>query len=122
MGHRLLVVDDSRVSRMLIKSKVMSMHPEWEISEAVSGDEALLLAPSLNPDFITMDVNMPGISGFEAAERLRSMLPGARIALLTANIQESSRERAAQLGVKFVKKPITEATIQEAVDYFLAAV
>lgn len=120
MGNRLLVVDDSRVSRMIIKGKVASMRPDWEVFEATSGDEALALAPQLRPDFVTMDVNMPGISGFEAAERLRTLLPEARIAMLTANIQESSRERAAGIGVKFVQKPVTEATIQQVVEHFTA--
>lgn len=118
MANRLLVVDDSRVSRMIIKTKVASLRPQWEVFEAASGDEALVLAPQLRPDFVTMDVNMPGISGFDAAERLRALLPQARIAMLTANIQESSRERAQALGVKFVQKPVTEAAILQAVDYF----
>lgn len=121
MANRLLVVDDSRVSRMIIKTKVASLRPEWEVFEATSGDEALALAPELRPDFVTMDVNMPGISGFEAAEQLRALLPDARIAMLTANIQESSRERAQALGVKFVQKPVTETAIQQAVDYFATA-
>lgn len=120
MGNRLLVVDDSRVSRMIIKGKVASMCPDWEVFEATSGDEALALAPQLQPDFVTMDVNMPGISGFEAAEKLLGLLPQARIAMLTANIQESSRDRAVALGVKFVQKPVTEAAIQQAVEYFSA--
>lgn len=121
MGNRLLVVDDSRVSRMIIKGKVASLRPDWEVFEAASGDEALSLAPQLRPDFVTMDVNMPGISGFEAAEKLLGLLPQARIAMLTANIQEASRERAAALGVKFVQKPVTEGAIQQAVDYFSGA-
>ncbi|WP_371809260.1 response regulator transcription factor [Aquabacterium sp. A08] len=120
MGNRLLVVDDSRVSRMIIKGKVASLRPDWEVFEATTGDEALALAPQLRPDFVTMDVNMPGISGFEAAERLRALLPEARIAMLTANIQESSRERAAGMGVKFVQKPVTEAAIQQVVEHFAA--
>lgn len=106
---------------MIIKSKVASLRPDWEVFEAASGDEALALAPQLCPDFVTMDVNMPGISGFEAADRLRRLLPQARIALLTANIQESSRERAAEIGVMFVHKPVTEAAIQQAVAHFTAA-
>lgn len=121
MGNRLLVVDDSRVSRMIIKTKVASLQPDWVIFEAASGDEAVAMAPEVKPDFVTMDVNMPGMSGFDAAARLQALVPKARIAVLTANIQESSRERAAQLGVKFVPKPVTEASVQLAVDYFLAA-
>lgn len=120
VGNRLLVVDDSRVSRMIIKGKVSSLCPDWEVFEASTGDEAVALAPQLQPDYVTMDVNMPGISGFDAADQLRTLLPQARIVLLTANIQESSRERAAAMGVKFVQKPVTEAAIQQAVAHFVA--
>lgn len=121
LAKRLLIVDDSRVSRMIIKGKVASLQPDWEVLEAASGDEAVQRALDLRPDFITMDVNMPGMSGFDAAERLQALLPQARIAMLTANIQESSRERAQTLGVKFIQKPVTEAAIQQAVDYFRAS-
>jgi len=121
LAKRLLIVDDSRVSRMIIKSKVASLGLGWELQEAASGDEALEQARHWQPDFVTMDVNMPGMSGFDAAQRLRELLPQVCVVLLTANVQESSRERAAQLGVKFVPKPVTEAAIVQAVQHFQAA-
>ncbi len=120
MAHKLLIVDDSKVSRMMIRAKVAQMQPDWVILEAASGDEALVMARADAPDFITMDVNMPGISGFEAVARIRVFNPFARIAMLTANIQQSSRAQAAALQVTFVKKPVTEAAVREAIDYFLA--
>lgn len=106
---------------MIIKGKVMSLQPDWEVLEAASGDEAVARALDLRPDFVTMDVNMPGMNGFEATERLRVLLPQTRIVVLTANIQESSRDKAQAMGVKFIQKPVTEAAIQQAVDHFLAA-
>jgi len=119
MGIKLLIVDDSRVSRLIIKAKVLLIQPDWTILEASSGAEAIVLATSESPDFITMDINMPGISGYEAVERIRAINSAARIVVLTANIQESSRERASQLKVHFVPKPVTEAAIQDALDYFM---
>lgn len=121
MVKRLLIVDDSRVSRMIIKTQVESLHLGWEVLEAVSGDEAVARATEWAPDFVTMDVNMPGMNGFEATEKLLQILPGVRLVLLTANIQESSRERAGALGVKFIQKPVTGQAIQQAVDHFLKA-
>jgi two-component system, chemotaxis family, chemotaxis protein CheY len=118
---KILIVDDSSVSRLMIKGRVVSMQPGWEILEAASGDAALAQVTADSPDYITMDVNMPGISGFEAVERIRAINTVVKIVVLTANIQESSRERAAALGVKFVQKPATLAAVQQAVDYFLAA-
>jgi CheY-like chemotaxis protein len=118
MGKRLLVVDDSRVSRIIIKNKVAALCPEWLVYEAASGNEAVEMAAQVEPDYVTMDVNMPGINGYEAAEQLQKLLPKAKITMLTANIQESSRERAAQLGVRFLQKPVTEAVIEQAVQFF----
>jgi len=119
LAKKLLIVDDSRVSRMIIKSKVESLQLGWQVHEATSGNEAVALAPALAPDFVTMDVNMPGINGFEATEQLLALCPKVRVALLTANIQENSRERADALGVKFIQKPVTAQAIQQAVDHFL---
>lgn len=121
MAKRLLIVDDSRVSRMIIKSQVESLRLGWDVLEAASGDEAVARAAEWAPDFVTMDVNMPGMNGFEATEKLLKILPVVRLVLLTANIQESSRERADALGVKFIQKPVTGQAIQQAVAHFLAA-
>lgn len=121
MKYKLLIVDDSNVSRLMIRGRFAVLQPDWEVIEAASGDEAVALVPTTKPDFITMDVNMPGISGFEAAEMILKQNPQVRIAILTANIQGASREKAQQLDVKFVQKPATQAAIQQAIDYFLAA-
>lgn len=121
MKFKLMIVDDSNVSRLMIRGRFALLQPDWEVIEAASGDEAVALVASAKPDFITMDVNMPGISGFEAAEMIRKEHPQVRIAILTANIQGASREKAQQLEVKFVQKPATQAAIQQAIDYFLAA-
>ena len=121
MKPKLLIVDDSNVSRMMIRGRIAAMQPEWELSEAARGDEAVALVPSLRPDFITMDVNMPGISGFDAAQQILQTNPQVRIVMLTANIQSSSRDKAQQLSVKFVQKPVTQTSMQQAIDYFLGA-
>jgi CheY-like chemotaxis protein len=118
---KLLIVDDSSVSRMMIRGRMATMQPDWELSEVASGDEAVALVPTLQPDFITMDVNMPGISGFEAAEKILQAYPHIRIVMLTANIQSSSREKAQQLATQFVQKPVTQASMQQAIDYFMGA-
>jgi two-component system chemotaxis response regulator CheY len=118
---KIMIVDDSSVSRLMIKGRIVGLQPGWEILEAASGDAALKLVTADSPDFITMDVNMPGMNGFEAVEKIREINKTVRIALLTANIQESSREKASALGIQFVQKPATLAAVQQAIDYFLAA-
>ena len=114
-----LVVDDSKVSRMMIRNFIAARHADWEIAEAASGEEALAFAAERAPDMVTLDVNMTGISGFEAAKELRRVCPAARIVLVTANVQESTRRKATSLGVGFVPKPITAASVDKALEYFL---
>lgn len=114
----LLVVDDSMTSRLLITRMITSLRPDWRIVEAPSGDAALKLAEAEMPDFVSMDVNMPGMSGLEAAGRLRLREPKVRIVLCTANVQESMRQSAEKVGVHFVAKPITPNSIAEMIGHF----
>lgn len=117
---KLLIVDDSSVSRMIIRGRIATLQPGWDVMEACSGDEAVAMVSTVQPDYITMDVNMPGMNGFEAARKIRQLHADIRIVMLTANIQTSSRDKAAQLAVHFVQKPATQSAIQEVIDYFLA--
>lgn len=121
LPRTLLIVDDSKVSRMRIRAFFASQCPQWTIQEAGSGDEAIVMAASAPPDFVTMDVNMPGMSGFETAQLMLVRNPDIRIVMLTANIQEGSRKAAASLQIHFVAKPATQASLQQALDYLLAS-
>lgn len=106
-----LVVDDSRVSRMLARQFILSARPDWIVEDAATGEEALEKVKSACPLLILIDVNMPGIGGLAAAEQLRSTCPSAHISLVTANVQNATRKRANDMGVGFMEKPITEARI-----------
>ena len=117
----LLIVDDSRVSRIMISGRVQAAHPDWTIVEAGTADEALAMVAAHAPQFISMDVNMPGANGFEAVERVRAAGSQACMVLLTANIHQNSRDRATALGVHFVQKPATEAAVQRMLAHFLGA-
>jgi len=113
----ILIVDDSRVSRMMIRSLILAKHPDWQVEEVASGEEALEKIRTLVPHLITLDINMPGMGGIAAAEALLQECPGTRIVLLSGNIQESSHRKAAQMGVGFVEKPITESCVANVLAY-----
>lgn len=108
-----LIVDDSRISRMMTKLYILNKFPDWVIVEASTGEESLEKAPTLDEPLILMDVNMPGMGGIAAAEQLRKLCPSSQITLLTANVQDATRNKAQQLGVGFMEKPITEARIHQ---------
>ncbi|ODU48372.1 response regulator [uncultured Aquimonas sp.] len=119
-GAAVLVVDDSRVSRMMLAALLREQRPGLEIHEAADGAEAVARAAELKPDLITLDINMPVMDGFEAAERIRALLPQTTIVLLTANVQAASKARAEALGVHFLAKPITEAVVRQALSLWEA--
>lgn len=108
-----LVVDDSRVSRMMSRQFILNKYPDWNIEEAATGEEALEKVLSITPALVLMDVNMPGMGGIAATEKLRERFPLLPIALQTANIQEAIRIKATTLGARFLEKPINEARIHQ---------
>ena len=116
---KLLIVDDSKVSRMVIRARILDVQPDWQITEAASGDEAVKLIDKDTPDFCTMDINMPGMLGTDAAEQILAKHPSVRIVIFSANIQETFQNRASSIGAIFVAKPVTERSIAEAIQHFL---
>jgi len=106
-----LLVDDSRMSRMMIKKILATAHPEWGIMEAADGKEAIDLAKGAELDIILLDYNMPVMDGGEAAKILRPLFPNAKVAFLTANVQAAIKNLAIELKIDFIPKPITEAKI-----------
>ncbi|HEY8035679.1 MAG TPA: response regulator [Methylobacter sp.] len=115
---KLLIVDDSKVSRMLIRTHILAQYPEWIISEAICGEEAIALVDNDLPDYCTMDINMPGISGTDAAEKILSKHPSIKIVIFSANIQETHQVRARSLGSILVAKPVTEKSIALTLSHF----
>ncbi len=114
----LLIVDDSRTSRLLIRAVITTLRPLWRILEASNGEEALQQVAQSPVQFISMDVNMPGASGLDVAGQIRLAHPDIRIVLCTANIQESVRHSAAAAGLAFVPKPVTERSVRESLVFW----
>lgn len=108
MSKYILIVDDSRLSRMISRQYMLNLHSDWHIDEAGTGEEAIKLAAVSAPYAILLDVNMPGIGGIETASRIRQTHPGTHIILLTANVQHSIQAAAEELGLGFLPKPLKE--------------
>lgn len=111
MSKKVLIVDDSLVSRMMIKEIIMSTYPDWECYQAASADKAIEACQESQFDIITLDLNMPGRSGLEAAPEIINYQKSAKIALLTANIQSPVQRKADEMGLAFISKPISEDNI-----------
>lgn len=111
MSKKILVVDDSRLSRMMITAIIKNKYPDWVIYEADCGDAALKICETLDIDIATLDMNMPGMDGLTLGVELRKMYPNARLSMLTANVQDAIRKRADAAGIGFIGKPVTEERV-----------
>ncbi|MEI6985166.1 MAG: response regulator [Rhodospirillaceae bacterium] len=108
----MLIVDDARLARKMVRSFVATTRPGMTIFEAADGKEAIKILedmPSLS--FATIDYNMPGMNGLDLAMIIKERLPSTRIVLLTANVQAPLRRRAADIGIDFIDKPVTEVKL-----------
>ena len=103
---RVLIVDDSAFMRKVLR-EIVSSDPALEvIGEGCDGRQAVALAESLNPDVISMDINMPYLDGLGATEVIMSRNPHP-IVIVSSESREGAKEtlRALELGaVDFVTK------------------
>ena len=97
---RILIADDHPIFREGLRALLASA-PEVEFAgEATTGDEAVSLASSLQPDVIIMDIQMPGINGIEAARRISAMSPHIGILMVTMFDDDPSVFSAMRAGAR----------------------
>jgi len=108
----ILIVDDSKLARIVVGKAVSAIRPDWERIEASSAAEALELLVSREINVVIVDYNMPGQNGLEFAEELRRRRPELPIAIATANVQDEVIARARAANAAFVPKPISEASLR----------
>src|SRR5229473_2202269 len=108
---RALIIDDERLARVELK-RLMTAHPEVEIAgEARSGEEALALIPKLAPDLIFLDIQMPGMTGFDVLERLED-LPQV---IFTTAYDEYALKAFEVNALDYLLKPVVPARLAAAI-------
>jgi CheY-like chemotaxis protein len=112
MAITILIVDDSKLARIVAAKAVNALQPEWQRVEASNADEALVLIGSQAVDVALLDYNMPGKDGLALATELRDMHPSMPIAVITANTQDEVIARARSVNASFVAKPVTEDALR----------
>jgi DNA-binding NarL/FixJ family response regulator len=113
---RVLLVDDHAVVREGYR-RLLERTPEIEVvAEAATGEDAYRAFCDLNPDVVVMDINLPGMSGIEAARRMLAREPDARILVFSMHEDALFGSRALQAGARgYVTKASAPEVLVEAV-------
>jgi len=111
----ILAVDDTPENLDVVKG---ILAPETIVRVAINGMVALKIAQKQSPDLILLDINMPGMDGYEVCSKLKSDESTAHIPVifLTAELDSASKQKGLDLGaVDYVTKPISPEVLKESV-------
>jgi len=106
--RRVLLADDDPALRRLIGTTLGSQ--DFDLLQAVDGEEALHIARQQHPELVLLDVNMPKLDGFEVCRNLKSDRATAamKIVILTARGADADRARAREAGAdEYFIKPFS---------------
>ncbi|MDD2915194.1 MAG: PAS domain S-box protein [Gallionella sp.] len=121
-GYTVLYVEDNPANLKLVE-QIIARHPDIRLLTAVNGNSGIEIARASQPDVILMDINLPGINGFEALRILRADPSTVHIPVvaLSANAMPLDIERGVKAGFfRYITKPIKVNELMEALDVALA--
>jgi CheY-like chemotaxis protein len=113
MPITVLIVDDSKLARIVAGKTVAALQPAWQRIEANDADQAIGIVKQQRVDLALLDYNMPGRNGLELAAELRTLREDMPIAIITANIQHEILEGAKAVNGTLVSKPLTEDSLRD---------
>jgi DNA-binding NarL/FixJ family response regulator len=96
---QVLIVDDHRMFREGVRSRLEQEPDIQVVGEASSGQEAFALVEQTNPTIVTLDIRLPDTSGIEVARLLRQQHPELKILILSAYDFDQYVETTVRLGV-----------------------
>lgn len=113
-GAKILLVDDSALARR--GARQILEGAGYAVAEAEDGLVALERYFLEKPDLVLLDLVMKGMNGLEVLKKLTELDGGARVIVVSADVQDSSREMAEAGGAAgFINKPIDRASLLVAV-------
>lgn len=118
MSGKVLLVDDSALARR--STRRVLEQAGYTVVEAEDGLSALERFSLERPDVVLLDLVMKGMYGLDVLSKLRELDPAARIVVMTADIQTSSREMVQSAGAAgFITKPAAAGVVVEMVQKVL---
>jgi two-component system cell cycle response regulator DivK len=118
--RKILVADDSRISRELLRDVLES--EGREILEARNGREALDMVARDRPDLVLLDLEMPLVDGFTVLRELRRdpLSGGIPVVAVTAKVMQPEREKIMAAGFDaYISKPVCAAGLRKQVEELL---
>jgi DNA-binding NarL/FixJ family response regulator len=113
---RILIADDVESIRHDLSILLNLAHDFQVVGEAANGKETLYAVGTLKPDVVLMDLEMPGLDGFDATLELKTRYPLIRVVVLTIYGDDGHRRRAIQAGADaFLVKGIRQDVLFAAV-------
>ena len=114
---RILIVDDSRAMRMIVRRTLREAGYHHDVKEASGGGEALQAIQSDQIDLVLCDWNMPDMNGIDVLEKLQSMGSKVRFGFVTSESSPEMRETAKTAGALFlIAKPFTAEGFRSALE------
>jgi two-component system chemotaxis response regulator CheY len=112
---RILIVDDSKAMRMIVKRTLgQAGYKDAEIEEAANGVEALEAITAKPPDLVLSDWNMPEMTGIELLRVLRKEGPFVKFGFVTSESTPEMRDQAIRAGARFlIAKPFTAEVFED---------
>jgi two-component system chemotaxis response regulator CheY len=112
---KILLVDDSKASRMIVKRSLKQAgFGDHELEEADNGIEAIKAIKDSPPDLVLCDWNMPEMSGIQLLEKLNEEKLKVKLGFVTSEGTEDVKARARGAGALFfVSKPVTAEKLQD---------
>ena len=121
MKKKILIVDDSQMSRRMLRRIVESAG--YEVVEAGDGAAGIEQYFLENPDLVFLDLTMKDMYGLDVLAKLREMDPAARVIIASADIQESTHEMVAAAGADaFINKPLSPEKVLKALETVMSEV
>jgi FixJ family two-component response regulator len=111
------VVDDEAPVRTAIRRLLRLAG--YEVAAFASGDEFLVSLATIVPDCVLLDVNMPGLSGFDVRARLNESGWDIPVIFITASDDPELDESARDLGAQLLRKPFSNDVLLAAVEHAL---
>lgn len=114
---RILIADDHEIVRKGVATVLSTRRDLVVCGEAADGEEAVRKATELRPDLVILDLTMPELNGVSAAQKIKEILPGVPILILSMHEGASLLETFRRIGVQgYVPKTQASEKLLDAVD------